>query len=521
MTAAPFNLARHAPPARTSCPALRITGPIDARDAGGGGGDVARRWHNPLPSWIEQSATFAALTPSTRLVLQSIADLADRPAHRGASLTGAIGGTRLVERAGLSRRTVDRCITRLLRLGFIALLERGENRPGRNPTANVYGVPARHGALSAKDQGRRGQMMVRGSDGVYRPHRLPCAAERPAERMPTDQDADPNQLLLWEAPDRLTGGGWGKHPCVRMTLPPCQDGTPPSPSIGRKTRLGAPARLNGEGGSNGERSGVSIDRVGEGRGSAPATPQEMQRGAIPGVPGREAIPVRDSAGRQTRTPTERGGCGRALGDARCAPATGPVTKRAGRRAAALSRPPTFANVRPDDLTSTPRLLELFADAARRGFVRRDSERDRLNFTAAAHHAVRVGAKPAALFAHLVRRRKWLFITEADEQAAWQRLKRHDLASGLGARAPGLGARAPGHREQEAQRPEPATRIPKPAFSSLSPDARAVAAIITAAKQRGLSAHDPRTLLRLSTQEPWPPERFERADDELRAWRATG
>ena len=93
--------------------------------------------------------------------------------------------------------------------------------------------------------------------------------------------------------------------------------------------------------------------------------------------------------------------------------------------------PKLADVRPEDLKDTGRLLELHKQAAARGLVN-GSEADRLRVVAAAEHALEVGkGNPPGLFAHLVRNRLWRYLTQGDEDRANTRLKRElrgELAS---------------------------------------------------------------------------------------------
>lgn len=88
--------------------------------------------------------------------------------------------------------------------------------------------------------------------------------------------------------------------------------------------------------------------------------------------------------------------------------------------------PTLRDVLVEDLRDTERLLELREQAQRQGLVG-GGEAARLNFVGAAEHALAIGSvNPAGLFVRLVRSRLWHFITQADEDAARLRLKRHDF-----------------------------------------------------------------------------------------------
>jgi hypothetical protein len=85
-------------------------------------------------------------------------------------------------------------------------------------------------------------------------------------------------------------------------------------------------------------------------------------------------------------------------------------------------PPRLVDVRAEDLKNTGRLLELHRQAVERRFIT-PSEADRLRVMAAAEHARAVGTtNPAGLFAQVVRRGLWKYLTQADEDRAGARLK---------------------------------------------------------------------------------------------------
>jgi hypothetical protein len=83
----------------------------------------------------------------------------------------------------------------------------------------------------------------------------------------------------------------------------------------------------------------------------------------------------------------------------------------------------------DMLRSTPKLLELFADAARRGHVD-EAQMWKLYFVALAQRALRVGKNPGALFRKLVEERKYEFVSDADEETARLKLLEYDQAGRL-------------------------------------------------------------------------------------------
>jgi len=92
------------------------------------------------------------------------------------------------------------------------------------------------------------------------------------------------------------------------------------------------------------------------------------------------------------------------------------------------------HVERDDLNSPHRLVSLFYSAEKRGWVKR-CEADKLDFFAAAAHARRVGTRNIpGLFAHLVRHRRFHFVSQHDEDTAKTEIRklRHSQESGLSA-----------------------------------------------------------------------------------------
>src|SRR5215831_4603733 len=88
------------------------------------------------------------------------------------------------------------------------------------------------------------------------------------------------------------------------------------------------------------------------------------------------------------------------------------------------RVPTLSHIVPEDLQETARLLTLFEQAQTHGLIG-TSDSERLTFLGLAEHAKVVGsANPCGLFAALVRRQCWHFVTDSDEDAAHQRFKAH-------------------------------------------------------------------------------------------------
>lgn len=82
--------------------------------------------------------------------------------------------------------------------------------------------------------------------------------------------------------------------------------------------------------------------------------------------------------------------------------------------------PTLRNVRLEDLGDVRRLEVLFREAAGGGLVR-DGESGFRDFVALAERAKRIGRDPCAVFATLLRKKRWDFIANADEDQALRRL----------------------------------------------------------------------------------------------------
>lgn len=105
------------------------------------------------------------------------------------------------------------------------------------------------------------------------------------------------------------------------------------------------------------------------------------------------------------------------------PARGPAGVRFEQGAKTIPAP-NLADIRPEDLRDTARTLKLFDLAAARGLVG-SSEADRLKFLALAEHSRAVATvNPGGLFASLLRREAWAFVTQAEEDGARRRLRDH-------------------------------------------------------------------------------------------------
>jgi len=159
--------------------------------------------------------------------------------------------------------------------------------------------------------------------------------------------------------------------------------------------------------------------------------------------------------------------------------------------------PTLNDVRVEDLRDTGRLLRLHEQAVAREVVGA-SEADRLRFVAAAEHARAVGTRnPPGLFVRLVRGRLWRFLTQADEDAAVGRLKRHLFGAPKGVSGSG---------------PRPSV-VDRPRLSADALVVREVRATVARAGYRG----DPFPLVR-ARDGSWTRARWDGALSELERWR---
>jgi len=156
--------------------------------------------------------------------------------------------------------------------------------------------------------------------------------------------------------------------------------------------------------------------------------------------------------------------------------------------------PSIRNILRHDLDDTARILELFDQAVQAKLVD-GGELDRLRFVGAAEHARSIGSvNPPGLFSWLVRKGKWCYVTDRDEDAANQRLKRHLYGDAY---------------DRSKQPPRPKPRSP---FEDLSEDARFAQSLQRVLPQRGLRG-DPFGYLRRQRPE-WTRERWDAACDEL-------
>jgi hypothetical protein len=156
--------------------------------------------------------------------------------------------------------------------------------------------------------------------------------------------------------------------------------------------------------------------------------------------------------------------------------------------------PRLRHIVPDDLTDTARLLVLFDEAQAQDLIG-GSESERLIFVATAERARLTALTNApGLFAELVRRRLWHFITQDNEDRAQKRLREHFY-----------GGRGEG-------KPRMLSRPPQP----LSKDALFVADVSARLHRSGVL--EDAFLVVSQELADWSKERWEKAQAELSAAR---
>lgn len=158
--------------------------------------------------------------------------------------------------------------------------------------------------------------------------------------------------------------------------------------------------------------------------------------------------------------------------------------------------PRLGDIVPADLRETGRLLELHRQAIERELLTA-SEADRLKFLAGAAHAQAVGSNPCRLFAWMVWKGRWEFITQADEDEAQAKLKA---------------------RNRSAFEPPP--DVPRPMRPTLSKDALVVQELTQVLRARGIHADPFRAVSKHLPD--WTRERWDAAAAELnRAQQSSG
>lgn len=155
-----------------------------------------------------------------------------------------------------------------------------------------------------------------------------------------------------------------------------------------------------------------------------------------------------------------------------------------------SQAPDLRDVRYQDLRDTGSLLQLHGQAITKGLAK-PGEWGRLRFVSLAERSLRRGHDPCRLFAWLLKKQRWDYITDSDEDEANRRIKEHLY---------------PRDRIRSVM-PEQSTPPPAPV---LSPDGRVAMACIQTVRRHGLSL-SPAMLAR--QQKGWSQERWNAAEAE--------
>jgi hypothetical protein len=162
-------------------------------------------------------------------------------------------------------------------------------------------------------------------------------------------------------------------------------------------------------------------------------------------------------------------------------------------------PPNLRDIRPEHLRETSDILALYRQAVDAGLAG-DSEAGRLDFIALAERARTRGSNPGGLLRWLLVHKRFDFITQADEDAAAERL-----------RALHHGGKAERRRDEPKQ--------PVRTDRKLTDDEKLVRACLRVAQDRGIA--DPFWVLRQI--KPWTREQWDQAVQnyelaELERWR---
>ena len=108
----------------------------------------------------------------------------------------------------------------------------------------------------------------------------------------------------------------------------------------------------------------------------------------------------------------------------CSSASHSQEKSVAPRPAPVLATPSLTNVLLEDLRDTERLFALYHQAIEANLLGK-SEAEQLAFFALAQHVIAYGpANPGGLFRQLLTRKQFQVITQAEEDAAVRRLKRH-------------------------------------------------------------------------------------------------
>ena len=141
---------------------------------------------------------------------------------------------------------------------------------------------------------------------------------------------------------------------------------------------------------------------------------ESGHGSAPPCLEPDALPDRKRKKNQTPAPDPRPGPSRA----------GVLLSRKKKRPSSTNKPPSTIDIQPDDLEEFERTTELYRDACERGLAT-DSEHGEFQFLCLVERARARGQDPCRMLAWLLRHQRFDYITQADEDAALERMRRRE------------------------------------------------------------------------------------------------
>jgi len=329
----------------------------------------AQTFRNRIPTWITRSELYSVQGRSnrtSRTVLETIADHCDCPDAHG-NLLGAYGTKKLAARAGVAVSTFWQHVKRLEGMGMLVCVARGgvqgEGLEGlKRILSNTWGIPGAPGSLDHLRAHRREQTMrpTGEHDARGRPKLAPEIICPGAQAMLWRRTRQPTSAEAGFSPPGAIGLG---RPPPQIRTTPVRQPDDPRPAAGHYQNHDHTRELRNH--------GVAA--------SAP--------------PGNGGDPARTVG-------------------------SGQASQRPRKGSGASIQHIEDAGV----LTDTPRLLALL----RRERARGGTKATPVQWIAAAERAVRVtqreGGDPRALFADLVNRQRWLFLSEQDLAQARQRIE---------------------------------------------------------------------------------------------------
>ncbi len=316
-----------------------------------------------IPAWITAHPTYRGWRPKTMpATLELIAGACIQVMPDGSLIGAMLSSDELAQLAGCRRSTVCDHLGKLREAGFLASVGRGPNN------VNIWAIPGAPGALAGRSLPPLFDRMAPTFDGRRTPQR---PDPRPGQQRPLFAQAPAPTI----GPDPLPQQPTGADRCPEMDVKVSGFRTPEP--------VGCPETGRPETGHHPDfqpKNGGGVRK--------PDTHHKYHGYKNHGFKTMVARAGVDGGGRAGK-PGARG----------------------------------VPHVELEDLRDTDRLLRLFDELVRRSIVKA-CDADRLRVFGAAEHALRIGGKPAAMFAATVRRGEWLYITQDDENRARLRLRDH-------------------------------------------------------------------------------------------------